>query len=234
MEPVSMRMWPSLSISLPMANKIADAANWFLIGSLIVGVVSTFTIVLMSGIKEGYWEADRRASAEKIAGLTTQSDQLRKETAEANARAAEAQLELEKLKTPRTLGPTRQEVVANSLRRFAGQRYRAAISQGADDGVAFWESLYTTLERAGWIYIPSGPPSLGNPPAGIPIASVPGVEIRFDPEKEQELTPAALALGNALHTDGTVVAVNRDRQSSPNEGDRNILLIVIGSRVPRR
>jgi hypothetical protein len=137
MEPVSMRMWPSLSISLPMANKIADAANWFLIGSLIVGVVSTFTIVLMSGIKEGYWEADRRASAEKIAGLTTQSDQLRKETAEANARAAEAQLELEKLKTPRTLGPTRQEVVANSLRRFAGQRYRAAISQGADDGWRF-------------------------------------------------------------------------------------------------
>ena len=230
--PAGMRMWPSLSISLPLANKIADFANLLFFCSLVVGVVSTGTIIWMTGIKEGYWEADRRASAEKIAGLTTQGDQLRKQTAEANARAAEAQLALERLKTPRTLGPARQEVVTNAVRRFAGQRYRAAISQGADDGIAFWESLYTTLERAGWIFIPSGPPSVGNPPAGIPIAAVPGVEIRFDPAKERQLTPAALALGNALHSNGTVVAVNRDGQSSPKEADQNILLIVIGARVP--
>jgi hypothetical protein len=97
--------------------------------------------------------------------------------------------------------------------------------------VAFWESLYVTLQSAGWIYVPTGPPSMGDPPAGIPIAAIPGVEIRFDPAKEQELIPAALALGNALHTDGMVVAVNRERASNPNEADRNIVLIVIGARV---
>jgi hypothetical protein len=115
---------------------------------------------------------------------------------------------------------------------FKGQRYRAAISQGADDGLAFWESLYVTLEKAGWIYLPAGAPSMGNPPAGVPIAAIPGVKIRFDPAKENELAPAALALGNALNADGTVVAVNRDTQINPNQAEQNDLLIVIGARVP--
>jgi hypothetical protein len=61
---------------------------------------------------------------------------------------------------------------------------------------------------------------------------MPGVEIRFDPSKEREMAPAALALGNALHDNKMVVAVNKDRQSQPNEADRDILLIVIGARVP--
>jgi hypothetical protein len=74
--------------------------------------------------------------------------------------------------------------------------------------------------------------SVGNPPAAIPIAAIPRVEIRFDPTKETELTPAALALGNALHADGMVVTVNRDNHSNPNEAERDILLIVIGACVP--
>jgi hypothetical protein len=147
-------------------------------------------------------------------------------------RATKAELELVRLKAPRTLGPKRQQVVAEAAAPFKGQRYRAAISQGADDGLVFWESVYVTLQKAGWIYLPVNGPSMGNPPTGIPIAAMPGVEIRFDPAKERELTPAALALGNALHGDGTVVAVNRDMQSHPNEAERDILLIVIGARVP--
>lgn len=74
---------------------------------------------------------------------------------------------------------------------------------------------------------------MGNPPAGVPVAAMPGVEIRFDPAKERDLTPAALALGNALHAEGMTVAVNRDGQSNPDEAKRDILLIVIGARVPQ-
>jgi hypothetical protein len=67
---------------------------------------------------------------------------------------------------------------------------------------------------------------VGNPPANIPIAAMPGVEIRFDPAKEHELAPATLALGSALHADGTVVAVNRGAAKEDTH------LIVIGARVP--
>jgi hypothetical protein len=77
---------------LPVANHVADIANIFFIGSLVVGVVSTVLIVWMSGLKEAYWEKDRTESAERVASLVVQGDQLRKDTAEANARASEAQL----------------------------------------------------------------------------------------------------------------------------------------------
>jgi hypothetical protein len=229
------RMWPSLSLSLETANKIGDIANILLIGSLAVGVASTIAIVWMSSIKEANWDSDRRVSAEKIAALTTQGDELRKQTADAQARTAEARLALERLKTPRTLRPERQHFVTAATAAFAGQRYRTtAISQAADDGPAFWESLYGALEAAGWVYLPISPgqPAIGDPPAGIPIAAAPGVEIVFDPSREREETAPALALGNALHADGMAVAVNRDRQSNPSEADRDILLIRIGARVP--
>src|ERR1700676_2532359 len=90
------RMWPSL----PTANQIADVANWFFISSLVVGVVSTILIVWMAGVEESYWEKDRTESTERVALLTVQGDQLRKDTAEANARALEAQVALAKFKAP--------------------------------------------------------------------------------------------------------------------------------------
>jgi hypothetical protein len=135
-------------------------------------------------------------------------------------RATTAESALTKLKTPRTLTPERQQFVAEAVRSFAGQRYETAISQAADDGLAFWESLYATLEKAGWVYLPATSLSVGNPPAYLPIAAIPGVEIRFDPAKEHELSLAALALGNALHADGMEVAVNRNRESNPDEAKR--------------
>ena len=112
-------MWPSLAT----ANHIADIANWFFIGSLVVGVVSTILIVWMAGVKEGYWERDRRESGERLAELATQGDQLRKDTAEANARAAEAQLALERYRAPRELTGEQKGKIVSALRKFEGQEW---------------------------------------------------------------------------------------------------------------
>jgi hypothetical protein len=178
---------------------------------------------------------------ERAAELEKQSASAQKAIAEADARAAEAtqkateaQLTLERLKQPRTLGPLRQQFVSDAVMAFAGQRYEGAVSQAADDGILYWESIYAALSKAGWLVVPMPPgqPGVGDPVAGIPIAAAPGVEIVFDSAKEAELARAALALGNALHADGTVVAVNRNDKSNPNEADRDILLIRIGARVP--
>jgi hypothetical protein len=151
----------------------------------------------------------------------------------ASQKAAEAQLALEILKRPRTLTLARVQFVSTETAKFGGQRYRASVSQAADDGIEFWQSIYAALKLAGWSYIPMPPgqPAVGNPAAGIPIVTMPGVEILFDPTKERELGPAALALGNALHADGTVVAVNKDNpRNAPDEAD--VILIRIGVRVP--
>jgi hypothetical protein len=215
---------------------------WVRFGQLIavflvaIGVVAEFAGEYLSRKLEAPIEAARE---ERLATLAAENTSARAAIADANARtaeasqkAAEAQLALERFKAPRTLRPERQHAVTAAVKPFAGQRYQTAISQGADDGIVFWESLYKALEQAGWEYIPATSFTVGNPPAGIPIAAIPGLEIRFDPAKDQELAPAALALGNALHADGMVVAVNRNRQTSPNEAERNILQIFIGARVP--
>jgi hypothetical protein len=66
-------MWPSL----PVANHIADVANWFFIGSLVVGVVSTILIVWMAGVKEAYWDLAREAAQLRIAELNNETARLR-------------------------------------------------------------------------------------------------------------------------------------------------------------
>jgi hypothetical protein len=172
----------------------------FVVASAVFGGLSV-ACALVAGYA-GHREAV--AAAQFAARAIERAAELEKE-------AALAKLDLQRLKTPRTLGPDRQQFLASAIRPFAGQRYRVAISQSPDDGVAFWESMHAALEKAGWVYVPSGPASVGDPPAGIPIAALPGIEIRFDPSKEKELAPSALALGNALHEDGTIVAVNRDK-----------------------
>ncbi|MGC1777091.1 MAG: hypothetical protein WBB34_04040 [Xanthobacteraceae bacterium] len=141
-----MRMWPSL----PLANRIADIANLFFIASLVVGVVSTIVIVRMTGVKERYWDADRTASAEKIATLTTQGEQLRKDTAEANARAAEAQLALERYKAPRIILEEDRPKLIAALVNFAGTKAAIYVLGDGPEPNALAASLQNTLSRALW------------------------------------------------------------------------------------
>jgi hypothetical protein len=89
-------MWPFVGMSLPTATLIGSFANWTLLACLLGGVVATFFIVQTTDVKEEHWAEDRRHSTERIV-------QAEKDIAEANARAAEAKLELEKYKRPRNL-----------------------------------------------------------------------------------------------------------------------------------
>jgi hypothetical protein len=210
-----------------MLEWIAGHVMAFVVASAAFGALS-----VACGLIAGYAGHREAVDAAKVAALANQAAAGANERAAGLEReAALAKLELQRLKTPRTLGPDRQQFVATAVKHFAGLKYRAAISQGADDGVAFWESLHAALEEAGWVYVPSIP-GVGDPPAGIPLAAIPGIEIRFDPSKESDLAPAALALGNALHNDGTVVAVNRDQPGATGEAYKDMLLIVIGARLP--
>jgi hypothetical protein len=205
---IAFLMW---DITSETADLLFNLSNVILIIGALAVLIGTYGAIKLASVREKF-SNDRIATAEE--------------------QARQAQSDLQNLKAPRTLRPERQQYVADATAPFSGQHYRVAISQGADDGIAFWESLNVALKKAGWIYLPVGAPSVGNPPAAIPIAALPGVEIRFDPAEENELKSAALALGNALHADGMVVAVNRDRQSNPNEAERRAILIVIGVRVP--
>jgi hypothetical protein len=152
-------MWPSL----PVANHIADLANIFFIGSLVVGVASTVLIVWMANVKEGYWEHARQDSEERIASLTAQGEEAKAtlgvaqaDIVKATAKIAEANertenlrkqnLLLEKAVAPRLLEQVR---TAKALKPFADTRYliKAAHDTEARRTAGQIEFM---LVQAGW------------------------------------------------------------------------------------
>ena len=197
---------------------------------------------IISDRKDREFAVYKQSSDERIAELQKELATARAQIAEAQARAAEAtqktreaEVELEKLERPRTLFADKQQFIADEAHAFAGQRYKVAISPAADDGPALWELLRAALQKADWIYLPQlpGQPSVGVPPAAIPITAIPGIEILLDPtNRTGPVADAALALGNALHSLGMEVAVNTDQQINPAQADRDIIQIRIGARVP--
>jgi len=70
-------------MSLSAATTIGNLANIGLVGSLVIGVISTFLIVRTADVKGRHWDIAREQSRERIAELSMQGDQLRKDTAEA-------------------------------------------------------------------------------------------------------------------------------------------------------
>jgi hypothetical protein len=135
-------MWPPL----PVANHIADIANFFFIGSLVIGVVSTVTIVWMTGVKEAYWENLRRQSDEAIS--------------QANARAAEAiqkaeeerlaRIKIEARLAPRNIPQDQQDELASKLIGFKPQRVTLYASPSLPESEWFVRQLGAMLKQAGW------------------------------------------------------------------------------------
>ena len=139
-------MWPSL----PVANHIADIANLFFIGSLVVGVVSTVTIVWMTGVKEAYWEEDRRGSAERIAALTTDTAQANARAADANARALQAQAELARFKAPRSLPDSDKSRLIALWSEFAGTNAAVYILGEGPEPAILGLSIKDILTQSRW------------------------------------------------------------------------------------
>jgi hypothetical protein len=122
-------------------DTVHSLANWFLLFSLILGVISTFAIVVSGNIKE---------------------DRLKAELAEANARAAEANkrteelrkqnLELEKAVAPRSVGD--QLELAKKLRPFAGTQVMVETLNDAETARLAGQIIFV-LQEAGWKVIPA-------------------------------------------------------------------------------
>ena len=73
--------------------------------------------------------------------------------AEANALAAQANLELARLTTPRTILPEQREHMVSVLSQYAGQRYSFSAHDSAE-AHGLLEQLDLVLKQAGWRAIP--------------------------------------------------------------------------------
>jgi hypothetical protein len=202
--------WPSLE----WAGWIFDRASFVLIGSLVVGAVATIAIVWMGIVKEHHWDLLRERSNEKVAGLeletanakaalgAAQAD-IAKSNArsdEANARALEAQLALEKFRRPRVLPVWKMSDFESALAPFAGTPFRL-LAMNEPEAHLLAVRLAQALVRAKWTFtIKAGAPITG---IGVePIPEFDGIEIRINKSRQAEWSAAAQAVAGIFHAEG--------------------------------
>lgn len=131
--------WPSLD----WASWIFDRASFVLIGSLIVGAAATVAMVWMGIVKEHHWDLLRESAAERIASV-----QL--EAANANERAAELKLGLEKeISKRRGRSLTKQQF--DAIQELKGKMDRVSLTfqEGSLESMSFAFSLIDALRAAG-------------------------------------------------------------------------------------
>jgi hypothetical protein len=141
--------------------------------------------------------------------------------------AREAELELAKLKTPRTLTPEGQRRVAASLQKFAGQEFEGQVAPGSEDARPLWEELDKALRAANWVRVAPSGLAVGDPPAGIPLSPNSGVTVFVAASRANELAPIAHAVAAALTSEGLIAGVTAS--AGPRMEQRpNVIVIEIG------
>jgi hypothetical protein len=147
--------------------------------------------------------------------------------AEARERANDAEIELARLKTPRTLAPDAQRRLAAQLRQFAGQEFAGQVAPGSDDARGLWETLDPALAAAEWVRVAPYGFAIGNPPAGVPLAPNSGVTVFVAASRANALAPIAQALAGALMAEGIIAGVSASAGPQM-EGRPNVIVIEIG------
>lgn len=130
---------------------------------------------------------------------------------DANARAAEAQLALEKFKAPRSISVELRNRIVEQMKQFAPQEYTGRVAPGSDDAWDLWREISLALELAGWKRVGPFPP-VGQPPYGPPAtqapAAMPGLLIWYpalNPTAWNDIRPRAEALAKAIRDGGNGV-----------------------------
>jgi len=138
------RMWPSYEA----ASSIFDLENWFLIGALALGVISTGLVIWMGNVKEGYLRKDVSSAGERASIADAQAATAGRDAAKANEAAAALQAQniaLEAQIAPRRLKSEDVERLVLVLRRHPGEII-AIVSYALDaEAAALGEQLIRIL-----------------------------------------------------------------------------------------
>ncbi|MEI9925562.1 MAG: hypothetical protein WDN50_20830 [Bradyrhizobium sp.] len=178
--------------------------------------------------KEGTAKAN-----ERIAELSTQSEQLRKDTAEAQRGAAEAQLDLAKFRAPRILSAEQLDKLVVAMRPFAGTPVTFGVFQDPESA-AFLEQISTALLSAGWVEQEwkSGGDIVWTRAPPHPIAGftyVTGVYVQADgPSHSSDFGPIVVKLAKLLSNAG--VEAKSEIGRMPENSNNAAIKILIGQK----
>jgi hypothetical protein len=128
-----------------------DAWNTVMVSSLGVAAIAAVLVGISTAIIIKLQKQAELESNERIASLVVQGDQLRKDTAEANARAMEARVELEKFKAPRSIPAEAMPRLVALLSAFAGTNVAIYIMGESPEPNALAGIVDGLLKQANWV-----------------------------------------------------------------------------------
>ena len=175
-------------------------------------------------------EAMRIAESERLARADLESKVADAEAraAQANAAASQAQLELAKLKQPRTIAPEDQTKIIAELKGFAGQNFSFVVFADPES-FALVRAIDDTLKSAGWLRVSSQVGDIvhhvGGSTAGTSTDS--GVGVFVGPDNH-DAEPALLSLGTALTDAG--IPCRKGRAPQLRDKTPKAILIVVGKK----
>lgn len=185
-----------------------DTWNTVMVSSLGVAAIAAVVVGVSTAIIIKLQKQAELESNERIASLVTQGDELRKDTAEANARASEAQLALERYRAPRELTSEQQGRIVSALRKFAGQEYEITTFWDLKEPLAFAESLNRLLQIAGWKFVSDGK-------RGFILGGLAGVQVWMHPDADTPVKEAVNGLIEALKAEQVETSLKLQNPQNP-------------------
>jgi hypothetical protein len=144
------------------------------------------------------------AKTSEIARLATEAETARAAIAEANVRALEANVELEKYRAPRSLTDEQMARIREKVRPFAGQVFGAITYWGESEPDALTKRIGDmALIPAGWIF------SKAERFEAL-VGIVSGITVLVSAESDPKSVAAAKALVEALNSEGLTASLTID------------------------
>ena len=158
-------------------------------GALVIGVLATYAIVVSGNIRDRDLKHELKNKDESIAKANAQGE-------EAKAEAAKANLELERLRAPRTLSVEQRLRIIEPVKIFHGTTFDVVTYPGDPEPLAFSNVIAETLVRAGWTLNPNH-----NPP-GTLLSLASGVVVVVSNHAGSQARLAGMALLESLKLEG--------------------------------
>lgn len=149
----------------------------------------------------------------------------------ANARAAEAQLALEKFKAPRKLSLEQQAAIVAKIGKFAGQKFDMAVNAGDPEANDLLDTIENILTRAGWVAVDwNGGDVVFTRPSRqvVGIVTMTGVFAQMEREKVAEFEAPAVILMGTLNLEG--IESKAEAGQIPHAQNKDVLHIMVGKK----
>lgn len=181
---------------------------WLWAASAVGGGVAVVAALGSSVISYYISDATQKAADAEVANAKATGEQARAEAAVANEgakradqRIAELNLEIAKMRSPRSIDAIKGEAIIAAVSKYAGTPFDMAVTEGDPEALALQENIETLLLGSGWAHKPwagFGFHSFRRGRAEFGFVTTNEVAVMVHSERTEQLLLQATALANAL------------------------------------